>query len=57
MVAKENNRMFKESDKLRKQFKDSDISTDEFLNQFIKSRTKYHESEIIKSKLTNMAET
>lgn len=55
MVGKECNKLHQESDRVRKQFKEGSLSIDQFVNQYIKSRTSYHESEIIKNKLSAMA--
>lgn len=51
LVDAESTKHHKESEKCRKQLKESSITVDQFIAQYVESRTKHYENEIIKTKL------
>jgi len=53
-VAKRGNEIQKESDKIRKQFNKGEISTDMFLQEYLKTRVKYYENDSAKQRLFTM---
>ena len=55
MIDRESMKLQKESDKVRKSFKDKDLNVDQFIQNYVKSRTQFYETEIIKNKVNQMA--
>ena len=54
MAEKEANAKQKLSDKVKKQWKDKDITNEQFIQQYMKTRTEFYQSEALNIKLKHM---
>ena len=54
LAERETNAKQKQSDKVKKQWKDRDLSNEQFIQQYLKTRTEFYQCEALNVKLKHM---